>query len=137
LHDPYVLDVIRNRYRIPIAKDMAGVRYREDNNANAKKEERFVIDKVKRLIVEGLVVEAFEEPLVISPLSVAIKTKPSSGVKKRLVLDCSRHLNLHLPADNIKMSTFATWIADLYEGNYMASCDLSAAFHHVRLHPES
>jgi hypothetical protein len=136
LHDLYVLDVIRNGYRIPISKDMAGVKYREDNNANAKKEEHFVIDKVKRLIAEGLVIKTSDEPLVISPLSVAIKIKPSGEVRKRLVLDCSRHLNLHLPDDHIKMSTFATVIADLYEGDYMASCDLSAAFHHVRLHPE-
>jgi hypothetical protein len=35
------------------------------------------------------------------------------------------------------MSTFATVTADLYEGDYMASCDILAAFHHVRLHPES
>jgi hypothetical protein len=44
LHDPYVLDVICKGYRIPIAKDMAGVKYREDNNDNAKKEEHFLID---------------------------------------------------------------------------------------------
>jgi hypothetical protein len=65
LHDPYVLDVILNGYTIPIAKDMAGVKYREDNNANAKKEEHFMIDEVKRLIAEGLVVGALgDQPLV-------------------------------------------------------------------------
>jgi hypothetical protein len=90
LHDPYVFDIIRNGYKIPIAKDMAGIKYREENNTNATKEEQFVIDEVKRLIAEGLVVEALDEPLVVSPLSVAIKVKPSGEVKKRLVLDCSR-----------------------------------------------
>jgi hypothetical protein len=87
LHDPFVLDIIRNGYKIPIAKDMARIKYREDNNANAKKEEQFVIEEVKRLIAEGLVVEALDEPLFVSPPSVAIKIKPNGEVKKRLVFD--------------------------------------------------
>jgi hypothetical protein len=71
----------------------------------------------------------------VNPLTVAIRTNADGGMKRRLVLDLSRAVNLALEDDDYRMTTLQDAISNTVKGDYQVVFDLKSAFHHIRLHP--
>jgi hypothetical protein len=85
----------------------------------------------------GQVVEWDAKPRCCNPLNVAVKRLGDGRLKKRLVLDLSRCLNLAVKDDRYRMTTLQDAIDSTRKGDYQVVFDLKLAFHHVRLHAGS
>ena len=85
----FILNVIRDGYKIPFISTPPPHHYRED--ATAVKEAHFVGEAILELLRDNRIEELFSPPDVINPLSVSVQR---SG-KKRFILDL-RHVNLHV-----------------------------------------
>jgi hypothetical protein len=68
---------------------------------------------------------------------VAIKCLEDWSLKKCLVLDLSRSVNLAVEDDRYRMTTLQDAINFTRKGNFQVVFDLKSAFHHVRLHADS
>jgi hypothetical protein len=82
--------------------------------------------------------QVFEWPCRLrctNPLTVATKVKDDGSIKRRLVLDLSRCVNLTLASDDFRMVTLQDAINATREGSFQLVFDLKSAFHHIRLHP--
>lgn len=84
--DKYILDVIRNGYRIPFKTVPKSVCL--DNNKSARDNVKVVCSEIQKLIDKGCVTEVKNVPFVVNPLTLAFN---KTG-KPRLVFDC-RHIN--------------------------------------------
>jgi hypothetical protein len=90
-----------------------------------------------------------EEPWVTSPtiyvapptpsdlLTVASKVNPDGTIKQRLVIDLSRWVNKFISPDRYTMARFQDALALSSRGDYQSVFDVSKAYHHLRLAPES
>jgi hypothetical protein len=79
-------------------------RYYERNNRSAIVNKDTIDEKLKGWLQGGYVVEVSDKPFCCNPLSVVVKTDPDSGqVKKRLVLDMSRHVNDRLAPHSLRL----------------------------------
>jgi hypothetical protein len=68
---------------------------------------------------------------------VAFKVKNDGSIKKRLVIDLSRWVNGFVVPDRFKMSRFQDALSQFSKGDYQSIFDISKAYHHLRLSPES
>jgi hypothetical protein len=68
---------------------------------------------------------------------VAIKCLEDGSLKKRLVLDLSRCVNLAAEDDRYCMTTLQDAINSTRKGDFQVVFDLKSAFHHMRLHVDS
>jgi hypothetical protein len=109
--------------------------YEEPDNKSAKEHYAFVREEVKRLVEAGQVVEWPCRPRCTNLLTVATKVRDDGSIKKRLVLDLSRCVNLTLASDDFRMVTLQDAINATQEGSFQLVFDLKSAFHHIRLHP--
>ena len=78
-----------------------------------------------------------KELLCCNPITVATKILPDGSTKLRLVIDLSRHVNPSLHETKFRMPTMQDVVDDTFEGEWMAVFDLEAAYHNIRLHPET
>jgi hypothetical protein len=97
----------------------------------------FVRSEVKRLVQGGQVIEVDKAPMCTNPLSVAFKVNGDGSIKRRLVIDLSRWINKLLIPDKYKMSRFQDALSQSSPGDFQSVCDISKAYHHIRLHPDS
>jgi hypothetical protein len=104
--DKYVLNIVREGYKIPVFPGTKKIVYREANNRSARLEPDFVKSEVARLLEAGLVVKCDTVPLCCNPLSVAFKANYDGLFKRRLVLDLSRHVNKLIPDSKCCMTMF-------------------------------
>jgi hypothetical protein len=111
--------------------------YREKNNKSARTEMDFVRTEVARLVEAGQVVEVAKATKVTNPLSVAFKVNPDGSIKKRLIIDLSPWVNNFVKPDVYRMSRFQDALDQSDQGNFQSVYDVSKAYHHIRLHPES
>jgi hypothetical protein len=135
----YVSLILKNGYKIPVRMSAAQriTRYREKNNQSARNEMDFVRSEVARLLKDGQIVECKSPPRCTNPLSVAFKVNADGSIKRRLVIDLSRWVNGFITPDRFKMARFQDAIAHSLKGDFQSVFDISKAYHHLLLSPES
>jgi hypothetical protein len=85
----------------------------------------------------GQIVRCDTKPRCCNLLTVAVKRKDDGELKKRLVLDLLRCVNLAVKDDNYRMTTLQDAIDSTRKGDFQVVFDLKSAFHHIRLHASS
>jgi hypothetical protein len=137
--DNYVLSILKHGYKIPVKMTDVdkGTRYRERNNQSANDNMDFVRAKVDRLLKDGQIIKSERPVRCTNPLTVASKVNADRSIKKRLVIDLSRWVNGFIKPDHFKMARFQDALDQLAKGDYQSVFDISKAYHHLRLHPES
>jgi hypothetical protein len=133
--DIYVENILRFRYKIPVK--MSTKMYREKNNKSALDEMPLVRSEVKRLVKSGQVIQVDSAPRCTNPLGVAFKINSDGSIKKRLVIDLSRWVNGFIVPDRFKMARFQDALSQAAPGDFQSVYDISKAYHHLRLHPDS
>jgi hypothetical protein len=112
-------------------------RYKEKNNRSAINNESVVQDKIQEWVTQGYVTVLDEQPHCCNPLSVAEKRDGDTGlVKKRVVLDMSRHVNNYVVKQNVQLDDLAATEAMRHRGEYQCVFDLENQYFHVQLHPD-
>ncbi len=113
-------------------------RYREGNNQSALRQMTVVRKKVEEWLQQGAVMHLAEPAWCTSPLSVATKWDTASGAAKhRVVLDLSRHVNLHVERFTVQMDDLMSTQGLRQEGDHLMVFDLENQFFHMQLHPEA
>jgi hypothetical protein len=137
--DLYVSLILKNGYKIPVKMSAAQriTRYREKNNQSPRNKMDFVRSEVARLLKDGQIVECKSPPRCMNPLSVAFKVNLDGCIKRRLVIDLSRWVNDFITPDCFKMARFQDALAQSSKGDFQSVFDISKAYHHLRLSPES
>jgi hypothetical protein len=135
--DKYVLNIVKEGYRLPVFPDTEWIRYRERNNRSARDEEPFLLEEVLSLEAAGLVVRCVSQPLCCNPLSVAFKIKPDGSFKKILIIDLSQHVNRLCTDSKYCMCSLGDVLAQTVKGDFQYVFDLEAVYHHLRIHPDS
>jgi hypothetical protein len=120
-----------------MSPEEARIVYRERNNKSARNEAAYVLEEVRRLVKEGQVVETKTPLRCTNPLSVAFKVNPDGSIKKRLVIDLSRWVNKFVIPDRFRMARFQDALAQSNQGDFQSVYNVSKAYHHIRLHPDS
>jgi hypothetical protein len=112
--------------------------YREENNMSAKRNMDVVREKVTEWQQQGAVMRLATPAWCTNPLSVAEKLDTQNGtVKKRVVLDLSRHVNKHVRKWNVQMEDLKATEGMREEGDWMAAFDLENQFFHVKLRTDA
>jgi hypothetical protein len=132
--DTFVLGILNRGYKVPFPNP---TKYREGNNASALKNMAFVRIELAKLVESGRVLRVKEVPLCCNPLTVASKILPDGSNKQRLVIDLSRHVNPQIVETKFRMPTVQDVLDDTFKDEWMAVFDLEAAYHNIRLHPDS
>ena len=83
--------------------------------------------------MKRVIKEVYTEPWCVSPLTVAAR-QMGDKEKLRLCLDLSRYINTLLKKEAVKLAGIDTCTQALLPGDYMATYDLSSAFHHVKIY---
>ncbi|KAK3107400.1 hypothetical protein FSP39_013730 [Pinctada imbricata] len=122
----FILRVIKEGYMLPFKNEPQKVILK--NNKSALDDELFVSEEIDKLIKKGCVVEVYDEPHVVNPLTVA---KNKAG-KLRLVLDC-RHINIYLFQFKFKYENFEVAKVLFDRGDFLISFDLKSAYHHITI----
>jgi hypothetical protein len=135
--DNFTRRILKEGYRVPLPKGFPEQQYEEKDNRSARDNYDFVRTEVRKLIGLGRVVEANCKPICINPLTVASKVKVDSEVKLRLVLDLSRKVNAAVDSDPFRLTTVNDALAATKKVDYQLVFDLTSAYHHIALHPES
>jgi hypothetical protein len=132
--DAYVRGVLDHGYKAPINWEKIPEAYEESDNKSARENYDFVQEEVARLAESGQVVKWSKKPRCVNPLTVAVKSKDNGELKRRLVLDLSRCVNLAINDDDYHMTTLQDAMNATRKGNFQVVFDLKSAFHHIRLH---
>ena len=93
----------------------------------------YAYEETERWMAKKVVQEVLEPPLCISPLTVAVRTMGDQE-KLRLCLDLSRYINTLLQKEAVKLSGIDKCTQNLLPGDFMATYDLTSAFHHVKIY---
>ena len=120
----YVLDTIRNGYKIPFFSTPPTAHLA--NNRSALNHESFVVQAITDLLSKGLIEECSNIPYVVNPLTVSVQ----NNEKKRLILDL-RHVNKHLWKSKIKFEDIKVAMNFIEKDFYFFKFDLHSAYHHV------
>jgi hypothetical protein len=129
------MKVIREGYKPQFSAQPP--RYRERNNRSARNEMETVRSKVKEWEEAGYITRLAEPAWCTNPLSVVLKMEAETGkVKKRVVLDTSRHLNNYVVKQTVHLEDLPSTSAMVSKGDYMCVFDLENQFFHVQLAPE-
>ena len=131
--DKYIMDVLEQGYKLPFKHDQMPARYKEKNNKSAVKHMGFAMKEVDKWASKKVVLEVYSEPWCVSPLTVAERTIGDQE-KLRLCLDLSRYINTLLRKEAVKLAGIDTCTQSLLPGDFIATYDLSSAFHHVKIY---
>ena len=127
------MNLIQEGYKLPFSKPPG--QYQERNNKSARQEKPYLITSVASLKDRGVVKKLRCRPWCTNPLTVSSRLVEGT-VKKRLCIDLSRHVNLFLMLEAMTMSTLDKSLALVQSGDWMATYDLTSAFHHIPIHPD-
>ena len=112
--------------------------YWEDNNKSAKQESEFIKKKVGEYVSQGVVEVCKTPPRYINPLSVVKKLiYKSNTIKKRLVIDVSRNLNLLVDKIPSKPDELSHAEQMFEKDMWAATLDLKGMYHHAFLQDET
>lgn len=123
-NNAYILDVIYNGYKLPLAETPVTVQL--NNNRSARDNPIYVKSEIGRLVEKGIISVVQEQPLIVNPLTVAYGR---SG-KPRLVLDC-RHINPCLHLFKVKFEDVKVAKSIFQPFSYVFTFDLKSAYHHI------
>jgi hypothetical protein len=140
-YDFYIMNILKYGYKIPVkmtAEQKPNV-YREGNNKSARSEMDFVPSEVKQLSADGQVIEVKAPITCTNPLTVAFKVNSDGTIK------CPG--NRSQPVGEFDDSSRRTQdgkvpgrsgsiVAGL-QGDYQSVFNVSKAYHHIRMAPES
>jgi hypothetical protein len=124
-------------FKVPVDWEKIPQAYEEADNKSARENYGFVREEVARLLESGQIVKCDTKPRCCYPLTVAVKRKDDGELKKRLVLDLSRCVNLAVKDDDYRMTTLQDAINSTRKGDFQVVFDLKSAYHYVRLHSSS
>ena len=119
----YILDVVRNGYKLPFIETPEPACFK--NNRSALDEREFVESAIRELVEIGGVHECRTPTRVVNPLSVSIRNG-----KKRLILDL-RYVNAHIWKDYCKFEDFTIFRNFLEKGDFLFSFDLKSGYHDI------
>jgi hypothetical protein len=106
--------------------------YKEQNNRSALNNPETVQKKIQEWVTQGHVTELAEQPYCCSPLSVAEKLDSDSGVvKKRVVLDMSRHVNKFLVKQHVQLDDLIISEPMRHRGEFAGVFDLENQYFHL------
>ena len=134
--DEYVLNILEQGYKLPFKEGCKPEKYREKNNKSAVLRMGFATQETERWVAKKVVREVFKEPLCVSPLTVAVRKLGDGEEKLRLCLDLSRYINTLLRKEAVKLAGIDKCLQNLLPGDFIATYDLTSAFHHVKIHEE-
>lgn len=123
----FVKSVVGNGLRIPFN----GNEVRKATPRSYSRHVEFIEKEIDRLLISGAVARVSNEPLVCSPLHVAI----SSSGKQRLILDLSI-LNENIKKTHVKFDDVQKIRFCLPKGGFMAQFDLKNGYHQILIDPE-
>ena len=123
-----ILHVIEHGYSIPFISVPPAVHL--SNNRSALAHSDFVVSEIFNLISTGRVMEVFEKPAVINPLTVSVEP-----TKKRLILDC-RHINKYIFKEHVKFDDWKVMLDYVRKGGYMFKFDIKQGYHHIEINSE-
>jgi hypothetical protein len=99
---PWQMGILRNGFTPEFVSEPSP--YKERNNRSTLNNPETVQKKLQEWIKQGHVTELESQPHCCSPLSVAEKLDSDTRlVKKRVVLDMSRHVNRYLVKQNVQL----------------------------------
>lgn len=119
-----VLTIIREGYCLPFREQPPKVLF--NNNQSAMKHSEFVTKEIESHLKTGFCQRVREPPHCINPLTVA-----DNGEKLRLVLDCSRSVNVFLKESKFKIEDIRVLIPYLRAGGFLIKFDLKKGYFHV------
>ena len=131
--DIWTMNVVQEGYKLPFSTPPG--KYQERNNKSARQEKPYLITSVASLRERGVVKKLRCRPWCTNPLTVSSRSVEGT-VKKRLCIDLSRHVNLFLMMEAMTMNTLDKSLALVQPGDWMATYDLTSAFHHIPIHPD-
>jgi hypothetical protein len=135
--DAYVQGILDHDFKVPVDWEKIPEACKEADNKSARENYDFAREEVARLLESGQIVKCDTKPRCCNPLTVAVKRKDDGELKKRLVLDLSRCVNLAVKDDDYRMTTLQDAINSTRKGDFQVVFYLKSAFHHVRLHAGS
>jgi hypothetical protein len=124
IHNPYILDIIDNGYKLPLIS-IPGVE-RLNNNKTARINPVFVTSEIDRLVDAGILIKVSNIPTVVNALTVA---ENSSG-KQRLVLDL-RGVNPILHVEKFKFEDLKVASQYFSKQCFMCTFDLKSGYSHI------
>jgi hypothetical protein len=131
--DAYVLGILDDGSRVPVDWEKIPEAYKEADNKSARENYGFVREEVARLLESGQIVRWDTKPRCCNPFAVAVKRKDDGELKKRLVLDLSRCVNLAVKDDDYRMTTLQDAVNSTRKGDFQVVFELKSTFHHDRL----
>ena len=132
--EQWVVDVLRDGYRIPFSAPPPLTLVYRDHRAYAPGSRKFraLQDELLQLLAKGAIEEAPPSPGFYSHLFVVPKV--TGGF--RPIIDLSA-LNRFVATTKFKMETIRTVMAAVRQGDWMVSLDLQDAYLQVPVHPDS
>ena len=131
--DEYIMRMLEEGYKLPFKAGCTPQRCREKNNKSARQHSKFAIEETEKWITKKVVKEVFQEPTCVSPLTVAVRQMRDEE-KLRLCLDLSRYIDLLLQKERVKLAGIDKCVQALLPEDFIATYDLSSAFHHVQIY---
>ena len=131
--DDYTMSILEEGYKLPFKDGCRPQKYKEKNNKSALVNMPFAREETEKWKERKVVKEVFQEPTCVSPLTVAKRKLGENEFKLRLCLDLSRYVNLLLKKEAVKLTGISMCTQALLPGDFIATYDLSSAFHHVKI----
>jgi len=128
----WIIRVLEYGYHIPFEYQPG--KYFEVNNKSAREDPEFVESQIKEWLQLGIIAPK-EEAWCINPLSVAFRIDGDS-IKKRLVIDLSRHVNKGCKKERVKLAHLMKALEITEKGDWQAVLDLEKAYFHVKIAEE-
>jgi hypothetical protein len=128
VHNAYILDVIKNGYKLPLLEHPAETTL--TNNKSARDSHLFVDEEIHKLLASGVIIHCDYPITVTNALSVATN---SSG-KQRLVLDL-RTVNPLINVTHCKYEDVKVASQYFSPDYFMAVFDLKSGYHHIDINP--
>lgn len=107
--------------------------YFEENNVSALSNLDFVRQEVDKLLQNKLISQINHKPFCCNPLTVAFK---KSNNAKRLVIDLSRHVNLHIQTSPVKLDDLSFISPWLVKNSHIMTFDFANMYHHLLIAAE-
>lgn len=117
-------------YELPFLENPS--KYEERNNKSARDNEEKVREIVFEMIDLGIVEQVDRKPFCINPLGLVTKVKDGK-TKFRLVWDASRHLNIILEKQKVKLMHLEKALEITSLNDFQAVFDLKSAYYHIKI----
>jgi len=127
----WVKRVLLHGYHIPFVQFPSN--YTERNNKSAREDPQFVEEQIKEWYELGII-EKRTEVTCINPLSVAHRID-GEKIKKRLVIDLSRHVNKLCKKESVKLAHLLKCLEITERNDWQAVLDLEKAYFHIKIAP--